>query len=50
MNNNNYASTGITVGSALAMIISYNLNQSIGWAIWHGVLSWIYVFYRWWFC
>ena len=37
--------TGISFGSALAMIISYTAYKSIGWAIVHGVLSWIYVIY-----
>jgi hypothetical protein len=47
---NSWVSTGIGMGGALAMIISYNLNHSIGWAICHGILSWIYVIYRWFFC
>jgi|APSaa5957512535_1039671.scaffolds.fasta_scaffold577920_1 hypothetical protein len=33
-------------GSALAMIISYSQNTSIGWAILHGIFSWIYVIYH----
>ncbi len=37
--------TGITMGSALAMIISYTTWKSIGWAIIHGLLSWGYVIY-----
>ena len=37
--------TGISFGSTLAMIISYTAYKSIGWAIVHGVLSWIYVIY-----
>ncbi|MCI6187407.1 MAG: hypothetical protein MR739_09595 [Spirochaetia bacterium] len=37
--------TGISFGSALAMVISYTAYKSIGWAIVHGVLSWIYVIY-----
>ena len=40
-------STGISAGCALAIAISYGLNHSIAWAIWHGVLGWIYVIYRW---
>jgi len=39
--------SGITFGSALAMILSYGLNHSIGYAILHGLLSWIYVIYFW---
>lgn len=37
--------TGITFGSALAMVISYTTWQSVGWAIVHGLLSWAYVIY-----
>ena len=38
-------STGISMGTALAMILSYSANKSILWAIVHGVLSWFYVVY-----
>lgn len=37
--------TGITFGNALAMVISYSTWHSVGWAIFHGLLSWIYVIY-----
>ena len=37
--------TGITFGSALAMVISYTTWHSVGWAIFHGLLSWVYVVY-----
>ena len=37
--------TGISFGSALAMVISYTTWQSVGWAIFHGLLGWIYVIY-----
>ena len=37
--------TGISFGSALAMVISYSAWHSIGWAILHGIFSWIYVIY-----
>lgn len=37
--------TGITFGTALAMVISWSLNKSVFWAILHGILSWIYVIY-----
>ncbi|MCI7542810.1 MAG: hypothetical protein MSB08_07255 [Subdoligranulum sp.] len=36
---------GITFGSALAMVISYTTWRSVGWAIFHGLLSWVYVLY-----
>ena len=37
--------SGITFGSALAVVISYTAWKSIGWAIVHGLLSWAYVIY-----
>ncbi len=37
--------TGISFGSALAIVISYTTWHSIGWAIFHGLLGWIYVIY-----
>ena len=37
--------SGVTFGSALAMVISYTTWKSVGWAIFHGLLSWIYVIY-----
>lgn len=37
--------TGLSFGSALAMVISYTTWHSIGWAIFHGLLSWVYVIY-----
>ena len=36
---------GISFGAALAMVISYAKWQSIGWAIVHGILGWVYVIY-----
>jgi len=53
MSNNNKRTTvinktiksGVTFGSALAMVISYTTWGSIGWAIFHGLLSWVYVIY-----
>ncbi len=41
------ASVGISMGSALAMILSYSEWHSIGWAILHGLFSWFYVIYFW---
>lgn len=40
------ATAGIGFGSALAMVISYNLNHSVLWAIIHGLLGWLYVIYH----
>ncbi len=39
------ARTGIGLGSALAVAISWTTNQSILWAILHGIFSWLYVVY-----
>ena len=36
---------GVTIGSVLAMIISYTTWKSIGWAILHGLMSWGYIIY-----
>ena len=33
------------MGAALAMVISWEHNHSVFWAIIHGILSWLYVFY-----
>ena len=37
------ASAGVSMGSALAIAISWSQHQSIVWAIVHGFLSWLYV-------
>ncbi len=37
--------SGITFGSALAMVISFTTWHSVFWAIIHGLLSWVYVIY-----
>jgi hypothetical protein len=34
------------MGSALAMILSYDRNHSILYAIVHGLCTWFYVLYR----
>jgi hypothetical protein len=34
-----------TIGSILAVIISWQANHSILWAVVHGVLGWLYVIY-----
>ena len=44
-NRNGYVSSGISMGAALAMILSWSVNKSILWAICHGILSWLYVIY-----
>ena len=37
--------SGITMGSALAITISWSTHHSILWAILHGFFSWLYVIY-----
>jgi len=39
------ARSGIGLGSALAIAISWSQNESILWALIHGLLSWLYVIY-----
>lgn len=36
---------GVSFGAVLAMVISYHTYSSIGWAIFHGILGWVYVIY-----
>mgnify|MGYP006294601287 CR=1 FL=1 len=36
---------GVTLGTALAVTISWSVNKSIIWAIVHGIFSWLYVLY-----
>jgi len=40
------ARSGVSVGSALAIAISWSKNGSILWAILHGIFSWFYVIYH----
>lgn len=40
-----YPEKMVMLGGVLAMIISYVNWRSIGWAILHGMLNWIYVIY-----
>jgi hypothetical protein len=35
--------TGISLGSAIAVTISWSLHKSLLWVIIHGLLSWFYV-------
>jgi hypothetical protein len=34
-----------TLGSALAVVLSWDANHALLWAILHGLLSWFYVIY-----
>ncbi len=38
--------SGISFGTALAMVISFSYNHSVLWAILHGLMSWFYVIYH----
>ena len=38
-------SKGVSLGSAIAVTISWSINHSILWAILHGIFSWAYVLY-----
>lgn len=37
--------SGVGLGSVIAVVASWDRNKSILWAIFHGILSWIYVIY-----
>lgn len=37
--------TGVSFGCVIAAVVSYVHWQSIGWAILHGMLGWIYIIY-----
>ena len=37
--------SGVGLGSALAITISWSVHKSLLWAIVHGALSWLYVIY-----
>ena len=39
-------STGISLGSAIAVAISWSMNNSVLWAIIHGLFGWLYVIYH----
>lgn len=36
---------GVSFGSALAIAVSMQMNNHIGWAILHGLFGWFYVIY-----
>lgn len=36
---------GAGLGSVLAVLISWTTNHSVGWAVVHGLIGWLYVFY-----
>ena len=36
---------GVSLGSALAMAISFHVHESVFWALVHGLFGWLYVLY-----
>lgn len=42
---NNYQTSGISLGTSIAVVISWSINKSVLWAIIHGCFSWGYVVY-----
>jgi hypothetical protein len=40
-----YVGPGIGIGTVIAVVISWNRNKSVLWAIIHGLLGWLYVIY-----
>ena len=38
--------SGVNLGAVIAVVVSWSVNHSIGWAILHGMISWFYVIYR----
>ena len=40
-----YVYPGVGLGTIIAVVLSWNRNQSILWAIVHGILGWLYVIY-----
>ena len=49
--NNNYNKSATCnligfIGNCIAVTWSWSTNHSVGWAILHTILGWLYVFYR----
>jgi len=42
---NHYGGSGIGIGTIIAVILSWIKWHSVGWAIVHGLLGWLYVIY-----
>ena len=36
---------GISLGSAIAVTVSWSLHHSLLWAVIHGIFGWLYVIY-----
>jgi len=39
-------SSGIGIGTVIAIILSWSVNHSIFWCIIHGIFGWLYVIYH----
>ena len=39
------AGAGIGLGNVIAVVMSWSVNNSVLWAILHGILGWFYVIY-----
>ncbi len=37
--------SGVGLGTVIAVVLSWDRNKSILWAILHGIFSWLYVIY-----
>jgi hypothetical protein len=42
------AGSGISLGAAIAVTVSWSLYHSLFWVIVHGLFGWFYVIYYWW--
>jgi len=40
-----YLFPGVGLGTIVAVVVSWNRNKSILWAIIHGILGWLYIIY-----
>ena len=43
--NQNVVKNGIGIGSVIAIVVSWDRNKSILYALLHGILGWLYVVY-----
>ena len=46
MDKNSITYSGAGLGSIIAVVVSWSVNHSIGWAILHGIISWFYIVNR----
>lgn len=45
MSSNSSTSGGIGLGAVIAILLSWTVNHSVGWAILHSIAGWFYVIY-----